>query len=776
MLDMSEFDLGGFGPRDAARTLEAYSRMLSQMVGATRSSADEMSDIVEKANDIAYQRVLAKFSETERIKTSVAAAGVEARLKKEQKYYVEIGKANDRIAEEKRRHTIEAAKAEDERQKALGAKGLTDADKKRIEAEYKQRQEKEEALHKQRLKNAEDELKKAEDRREKYEKDNAKKLEKLGLRAKRRENRELANEQMESAEKALTQSGLTLRERASGVLNAMGKIKTGDAAAGVNLGKLGGVVGALSLAINTMGDFAKQLFSTSEQIAQYKASIDTRLQGSKNDTAYGSYWDRFTKDITGIAGISPLIKQEDFAANVRKAVEAGIAFNVEQRAFLQTISDRIANTFDAFDGDLARLIRIQQEDTTAGRLGMESALTAFLNRMYETTEYLTASLQTSVRSALLEAEALSDSRTAAALEFQTNKWLGSLYSLGMSQNAIQGIAQALGQVAAGQIQGISGGGYGNLMVMSANEAGLSIADLLAEGIDDSEMNSLMKSMVEYLAGIYDETQGNRVVQQQIAQVYGLTAADLKAAAGLMTNDTMSSISNYNLSYGDMTAQLFDMASTVHNRTSQSQLMSNIFSNIKYSMAAGISSTPALYGMMMVANMLDSVAGGMPIPAITLPFGGGIDLHTTASNLMRAGALVGSIVDSIGSMIAAGTGGGWNMASMLNSLGITKEVSSLKRGGSLDDLTPAQVSESGAVTMAANGSGDDVLNQTFAGAEDQKSEQMAAAESTADEDIERKVLNESMLKIYDLLLSVVDGTNAFSVKYSLLPSWTSGQLS
>ena len=777
MLDMSEFDLGGFGPRDAARTLEAYSRMLAQMVGATRSSADEMSDLVEKANDIAYQRVLAKFSETERIKTSVAAAGVEARLKKEQKYYVEIGKANDKLAEEKRRHEDEAAKAENEKRKALGAKGLTKADKKRIEAEYKQRQKKEEELHKQRLKNAEDELKKAEDRREKYEKDNAKKLEKLGLRAKRRENQEIANEQMESAKKALTQSGLTLRERASGVFNALGKMKTGDAAAGVNLGKLGGgIVGALSLAINTMGDFAKQLFSTSEQIASYKASIDTRLQGSKNDTAYGSYWDRFTKDITGIAGVSPLIKQEDFAANVRKAVESGIAFNVEQRAFLQTISDRIANTFDAFDGDLARLIRIQQEDTTAGRLGMESALTAFLNRMYETTEYLTASLQTSVRSALLEAEALSDSRTAAALEFQTNKWLGSLYSLGMSQNAIQGIAQALGQVAAGQIQGISGGGYGNLMVMSANEAGLSIADLLAEGIDDSEMNSLMKSMVECLAGIYDETQGNRVVQQQIAQVYGLTAADLKAAAGLASNDTISSVSNYNLSYSDMTTRLFDMASTVQNRTSQSQLLSNVFSNIKYSMAAGISSTPALYGMMVAANMLDSVAGGLPVPAVTLPFVGGVDLHTTFANLMRSGALVGSIMDSIGNMIAAGTGGGWNMASMLNSLGVTKEVSSLKRGGSLDDLTPAQVSESGAVTMAANGSGDDVLNQTFAGAEDQKKEQMNAAESTADEDIERKVLNESMLKIYDLLLSVVDGTNAFSVKYSLLPNWTSGILS
>ena len=91
-----------------------------------------------------------------------------------------------------------------------------------------------------------------------------------------------------------------------------------------------------------------------------------------------------------------------------------------QRAFLQTISDKIANTFNAADGTLLRLIRIQQQDSTAGRLGMESALNAFLNNMYETSEYLNG-IAESVRGSLEEAQALMGAAQATELEWQVQK-------------------------------------------------------------------------------------------------------------------------------------------------------------------------------------------------------------------------------------------------------------------------------------------------------------------------------------------------------------------
>ena len=125
-------------------------------------------------------------------------------------------------------------------------------------------------------------------------------------------------------------------------------------------------------------------------------------------------------DIRNVAGVSPLIKQESVVSNLEKLVGQGISFDVEQRAFLETIKDKIATTFEAADGTLLRLVRIQQQDTTEARLGMESALTSFLNNMYETTEYM-QSVAKSVRNSLQEAEALMGSKSAAAFEYQVQK-------------------------------------------------------------------------------------------------------------------------------------------------------------------------------------------------------------------------------------------------------------------------------------------------------------------------------------------------------------------
>ena len=96
-------------------------------------------------------------------------------------------------------------------------------------------------------------------------------------------------------------------------------------------------------------------------------------------------------------------------------VSQGIAFNVEQRAALDVMKDKIATTFDAANGTLLRLVRIQEQDTTAGRLGMESALTAFLNNMYQTTEYMEGIAKT-VKGNLEEAMSLMTGENALSFE------------------------------------------------------------------------------------------------------------------------------------------------------------------------------------------------------------------------------------------------------------------------------------------------------------------------------------------------------------------------
>ncbi len=127
-----------------------------------------------------------------------------------------------------------------------------------------------------------------------------------------------------------------------------------------------------------------------------------------------------SKDISSSIGLSPLVKQSAVTENIKNLVNQGIAYNVEERAFLETVKDRVASTFSAHDGVLLRLVRIQQQDTTAARLGMESALTSFLNNMYETSEYMQGVAE-QIRSNLQEAEAMMNAETAAAFEYQVQK-------------------------------------------------------------------------------------------------------------------------------------------------------------------------------------------------------------------------------------------------------------------------------------------------------------------------------------------------------------------
>jgi hypothetical protein len=136
--------------------------------------------------------------------------------------------------------------------------------------------------------------------------------------------------------------------------------------------------------------------------------------------------------------------------------------------------------------------------------------------------------------------------------------MGSLHSVGF--NNTSGLSGALGKLAAGDISAVTDGGYGNLLVMAANRANLSIAEILADGLDDSKTNQLMQAMVEYLGQIYAETKNSKVVAQQFASVYGLTASDLKAAANLYGSTT--NISSSVLNYGGMLGNLNRMADSM----------------------------------------------------------------------------------------------------------------------------------------------------------------------------------------------------------------------
>lgn len=512
-------------------------------------------------------------------------------------------------------------------------------------------------------------------------------------------------------------------------------------------------------------DLAKKLDSTVEDIASAKSLIDTRLQGL---TGAGSYWEKISDTIAGNIAISPFIKQADVVNKVKEYVNAGIAFDVEQRAFLATISEKIATTFDANDSTLRRLIRLQQQDSTAARLGMESAMNAFLNNMYANTEYLN-NLSTSVRSSLEEAQSLMDTKEAVELEFQVQKWLGSMYSVGMSDNAVSSLATAIGQLASGEIDGITSGGTGNLLVMAANNSGLSLTEMLKNGLDASNTNILLQSVVNYLADIYSETKGSKVLQQQYANIFNLNASDLKAAANLANdnNKTIQAIANNNLTYATAYSQLLNMANTMYQRTSMGEMLTNTWENFQYTTAEGIAQSPVLYGIYKVAGLLDDVAGGIMLPDIKV-LGSGVNLQTSVADLMRVGAMSGGILSGIAKMISAGSGGGFNAEKMLKAFGVNNLATVTRGNGTGLTTSGVTVSSSGFVGNSEEGA---VYNKTMSDANDSKKSQMAEAKEDQDQDVTNKTIDEHIVRIYTLLQNVIDGTSSFTVVQQAGPGWT-----
>lgn len=605
-----------------------------------------------------------------------------------------------------------------------------------------------------------------------WEKKNAKQRATEELHAAKRKAIEEAKAYKKEKAEDIFGAGKDIGTRINAIKNVVGNAGVRNEDGTITKSKGAALGAAMSVLTSALSDFAKSLENTMEGIASKKSAVDTRLQGSKNAKSMGSYWDQMTKDITGVAGVSPLVKQEALSERVTQMVSQGIAFNVEQRAALDVLKDKIATTFDAANGTLLRLVRVQQQDTTAARLGMESALTAFLNNMYETTEYMQG-LAVTVKGSLEEAMSLMSGENALSFEYQIQKWLGSLYSVGMSDNAVQGLAGVLGQVASGKIEGLtSGSGQGNLVIMAANNAGLNISDILANGMDQTTTNTLLDSMVDYLAKMYNEAGNSKVIQQQIANVYGMSASDLKAAVNL--SKSRNTVSRDGLDYNSAMARLNSMANTMYQRTSMGEMMSNMWNNVQYSMAAGMASNPVTYGLYKMSGLLEDVTGGIDF-ALPLVMGSGTAQTFNVAELMRTAALSGGIISSIAQMAMAGGGGGFTGSGILKALGVNNGMSYVSRGTGqgLSTAGGATVSESG--SMVGNSNSDDVTNKTMTDQTDSSKSETASAVDESDE-VKLSTVDTHILDILDVLTTIRDGGAVLNVKVTDPVALEAGSLS
>ena len=392
--------------------------------------------------------------------------------------------------------------------------------------------------------------------------------------------------------------------------------------------------------------------------------ISAHLSGSSSSLS------QLTDNLQNTLSTSGLVRQEAVYNKLASLVESGIVSNVEQKAFLLTLADDMHMTFDAANGNLARLMRLQGEDLTANRLALTYNLQEFLNATYENSQYIRDAFQ-DVSNSLLEMRAL-NTGTGAGVENTLQTWLGALYSNGLSSSTATSLAGAFNALGSGDISNL-GSGIANLVLMGVARAGLDYGDILNSGLNANQTNQIMSGISTYLQEM--GANSSNVVKSQLASIFGVNVADLIAASNTgVVNTTMN----------DNIGNLFGDYSSFVSLPAQ---WKNMFNNMMYTWGTNIASSPLAYGSYeiekLLAANLSPIAGGL--------FGeqagnlvAALPLITLLPTLLQT--VVGDIVPSIGA----------------NSKGLSSIFSAL---GGLNNSTTVKVSGGGTSASAYIGNGD-----------------------------------------------------------------------
>lgn len=456
------------------------------------------------------------------------------------------------------------------------------------------------------------------------------------------------------------------------------------------------------------GDYQKAFNEASTILNDYQGSIDARLQGS--DKTFKDLSDTISSNLS----ISPYIKTTKVLEKLKEATEKGINYNLEQRTFLASLTDKIATTFDAFDSNLMRIIRLQQADSTASRLGMEASLTKLFNNMFEDSSYLSETAD-QVAGALVDAQSQMNNQGAAEFEYIVQKWLGALGSLGMGSDTLTQIATGLNYLATGDVTNLaSNNALQTMFAMAASNANLEYSELLLDGLDANKTNQLLEGMITYLKEIADNSE-NQVVKAAYGDIFNMSHSDMRALSNL-TAAEISTLAGNTMSYGQMQTELNNQFNQLSARTSLATMLTNVYDNVMYGMASDMVNNPVTFAMTKMLNWMKETETDINIPFINA-MGFGLDLNASVGDLMQMGLGITQAFSMTSNILSGLSSGGgldldnWN-ASETTKRGAGLNLSSLSTLGGT----------SGSIgTFAVSGSSSDTKTSTMSSATDDSEE-------------------------------------------------------
>ena len=509
--------------------------------------------------------------------------------------------------------------------------------------------------------------------------------------------------------------------------NAIAKIQlaaatnAGDKIKGAGKAMATHLVASIASAFEGVGKLIDSYAST---YSNYAATINARLQNF--DDQGGKAFKDLSALVTKNLAASPYLKQEEMLKSLNTLVEGGISYNLEQRAFLHSMTDKIVNTFNVLDKTLLSMIRLQQQDTTQARMGMEAYLTKYLNSTYQDTSYLDDVYDT-VTQNLFEASSQLGRNASIELEYVVQKWLGSMYSVGVGSEFLQTVAQGLGYLGSGDINALqSNEALQNLLVMASNRSGVEYAQILTQGLNADTANKLLQGITSYIHEM-SNTSGNQIVRAQYADIFGMSLSDMTAMLNITTEE-IGNIKNNMLSYNDTIRELESQLASVGSRMHISELYDNVIDNFMTGIAANIASNAGQYVTWKVVDFIEDATGGIAIPAVSI-MGNMVDLNTTVTGLIKTGMVGVSTLGQIGSILTGlGNGTGLNLAAWGGS-------ESTARGSGFGMITSGYSSTTSSSSFIGSSSGSDIYSSSVTAAKDKAKEENKGSEQNQKNDVE-----------------------------------------
>lgn len=381
-----------------------------------------------------------------------------------------------------------------------------------------------------------------------------------------------------------------------------------------------------------VSDFSKkfdQIRQSGKDYADYVERIEVGLIGSVKN------YDTVVKKLDKVFSMNAFFSMKDSLDKTTEMIEAGISSNVELRASLDVFSEKIVKTFDAMDATLLRIVRIQGEDSTMARLGMESLLKQYLTSTFDNSEYL-GKLYDQVSAALLEMESRRTSQESVEVEYAIQKWLGSFSSIGVSDNTILALAQGLGYLGSGDVSNlISNQALNQLMAISVQRGSQKgYGELLASGdLTARDVSEILTGFYSLVKEISDS--GNTVAMRQYAELFGLSMSDIMSVLKL-TDEQIKAIAQDMASYSTSISQVEKELtySKIYERTSKSGLLKNIEDNTMTSIGLQMADSLALNIMYDVIDQAASIVDMFTTGIELDPWGVGGSVKIDAGELIR----------------------------------------------------------------------------------------------------------------------------------------------